>query len=32
MVIPGMSIGRAMTTGRVAGLLSAGQEIAKGRY
>jgi fumarate reductase flavoprotein subunit len=32
MVIPGMSIGRAMTTGRVAGLLASGQEIAKGRY
>ncbi|MDR3053593.1 MAG: FAD-binding protein [Coriobacteriales bacterium] len=31
MVIPGMSIGRAITTGYVAGLLTAGGEIAKGR-
>jgi fumarate reductase flavoprotein subunit len=31
MVIPGMSLGRAITTGRVAGLLAAGKEIAKGR-
>jgi fumarate reductase flavoprotein subunit len=31
MVIPGMSLGRAMTTGRVAGLLASGKEIAKGR-
>ena len=32
MIIPGMSLGRAMTTGRVAALLATGQEIAKGRY
>ncbi len=31
MVIPGMSLGRAMTTGRVAALVASGQEIAKGR-
>ncbi|MDR2452964.1 MAG: FAD-dependent oxidoreductase [Bifidobacteriaceae bacterium] len=31
MVIPGMSLGRAMTTGRVAGLLASGQPIATGR-
>jgi fumarate reductase flavoprotein subunit len=31
MVIPGMSLGRAMTTGRVAGLLAAGKPIARGR-
>ena len=31
MIIPGMSLGRAMTTGRVAGLLSSGQEIKGGR-
>lgn len=31
MVIPGMSLGRAMTTGRVAGLLASGQEIKGGR-
>jgi fumarate reductase flavoprotein subunit len=32
MVIPGMSLGRAMTTGRVAGLLASGKAIAQGRY
>lgn len=31
MIIPGMSLGRAMTTGRVAGLLVSGKEIARGR-
>lgn len=31
MIMPGMSIGRAMTTGRVAGLLAAGKEINRGR-
>ncbi|MDR2197422.1 MAG: FAD-dependent oxidoreductase [Coriobacteriales bacterium] len=31
MIIPGMSLGRAMTTGRVAGLLAAGKEIAGGK-
>ena len=31
MIIPGMSLGRAITTGRVAGLLAAGKEIARGR-
>lgn len=31
MVIPGMSLGRAITTGRVAGLLAADKPIAKGR-
>lgn len=31
MYIPGMSLGRAMTTGRVAGLVASGQEIASGR-
>lgn len=31
MVIPGMSLGRAMTTGRVAGLVASGQKIASGR-
>lgn len=31
MVIPGMSLGRAMTTGRVAGLLASGEEIQRGR-
>jgi fumarate reductase flavoprotein subunit len=31
MVIPGMSLGRAITTGRVAGLLASGKPIAKGR-
>ncbi|MDR2379873.1 MAG: FAD-dependent oxidoreductase [Bifidobacteriaceae bacterium] len=31
MIIPGMSLGRAMTTGRVAGLLASGQPIASGR-
>ena len=31
MVIPGMSLGRAMTTGRVAALVASGKEIAKGR-
>jgi len=31
MVIPGMSLGRAMTTGRIAGLLASGQEINRGR-
>lgn len=31
MIIPGMSLGRAMTTGRVAALLATGQEIATGR-
>jgi fumarate reductase flavoprotein subunit len=30
MIIPGMSLGRAMTTGRVAGLLAAGKEIDRG--
>lgn len=31
MIIPGMSLGRAMTTGRVAGLLASGKEIERGR-
>jgi fumarate reductase flavoprotein subunit len=31
MVIPGMSLGRAITTGRVAGLLASGKPIATGR-
>lgn len=31
MVIPGMSLGRAMTTGRVAALVASGQDIAEGR-
>lgn len=31
MVMPGMSLGRAMTTGRVAALVASGQELAKGR-
>jgi fumarate reductase flavoprotein subunit len=31
MIIPGMSLGRAMTTGRVAGLLASGQPVATGR-
>lgn len=31
MVIPGMSLGRAMTSGRVAGLLASGEEINRGR-
>ncbi len=31
MVIPGMSLGRAMTTGRIAGLVASDQEIATGR-
>jgi fumarate reductase flavoprotein subunit len=32
MIIPGMSLGRAITTGRVAGLLASGKEIAGGKY
>ncbi|PNV67480.1 FAD-dependent oxidoreductase [Enteroscipio rubneri] len=31
MVIPGMSLGRAMTTGRVAALVASGQDLTKGR-
>ena len=31
MIIPGMSIGRALTTGRVTGLLAAGKEIVRGK-
>lgn len=31
MVVPGMSLGRAMTTGRVAALVASGQSIAEGR-
>ncbi|MGI6105286.1 MAG: FAD-binding protein [Raoultibacter sp.] len=31
MIIPGMSLGRAMTTGRVAALLASGKEINRGR-
>jgi fumarate reductase flavoprotein subunit len=30
LIIPGMSLGRAITTGRVAGLLASGQPIATG--